>query len=96
MINTALVADFEYYGVRYSFMILFVNLKLKHNNSLILLSVRDLYKVFDTLFFYYQKPRINKVNLMHLQVVSFSIIAGAIYDKLLAFNFILHCLGPPS
>ena len=77
-------------------MIAFEKIKAKHYECFYILSVKDFNKVFDTLFFYFQKPRINKVNLMHLQVVSFSIIASAIYDELLAFSFILHCLGPPS
>ena len=60
------------------------------------MSVKDLNKVFDTLFFYYQLIKIHITDLINLQVVSFSIIAGAVYDESFTFSLDLHCLGPPS
>ena len=60
------------------------------------MSVRDLNKVFDTLFFYYKLTKIYSNDLMCLQVVSLSIIAGAVIDESFTFSFELHCLGPPS
>jgi len=77
-------------------MIAFEKSKTKHYECFLIMSVKDLNKVFDTLFFYYQLIKIHITDLMLLQVVSFSIIAGAVYDESFTFSLDLHCLGPPS
>jgi len=77
-------------------MIAFEKIKAKHYECFYILSVKDFNKVFDTLFFYFQLIKIHITDLMHLQVVSFSIIAGAVYDESFTFSLDLHCLGPPS
>ena len=77
-------------------MIAFEKSKTKHYECFLIMSVKDLNKVFDTLFFYYQVIKTYSHDLKHLQVVSFSIIAGAVIGDSFTFNFALHCLGPPS
>lgn len=77
-------------------MIAFEKIKTKHYECFYILGVKDLNKVFDTLFFYYQLIKIHITDLINLQVVSFSIIAGAVYDESFTLSLDLHCLGPPS
>jgi len=77
-------------------MIAFEKGKAKHYKCFLIMSVRDLNKVFDTLFFYYKLTKIYSNDLMCLQVISFLIIAGAVIYDSFTSSFDLHCLGPPS
>lgn len=77
-------------------MIAFEKSKAKHYECFLIMSVRDLNKVFDTLFSYYELTKVYSNDLMCLQVISFLIIAGAVIYDSFTSSFDLHCLGPPS